>query len=96
MKLQENDMIIVKRFLDKDGHVRQLPVKQKTLILVLAYLAQAFEHNKIYSEGEVNAIIQDNCTVDHFLTRRSLIDLGFLGRKMDGSEYWRMEEALPV
>jgi len=78
--------VIVKRFLDADGRIKEMPVKQPKLIEVLSWLATAFEPDRRYSEKEVNEIIQqfhpDYCTL-----RRALIDYRKLTRA--NNTYWR-------
>lgn len=77
-------------FLDGEGRVTQLPVRQKTKLLVLEYLAEKFAAGKDYTEKEVNAILTDWHTFnDYFLLRRELIDFKFLFRTRDGSRYWK-------
>lgn len=55
---------------------------------MLAYISEAFEYGRMYSEREVNLIISD--FHDDFCTiRRDMISEGLLGRSSVG--YWRME-----
>ena len=81
-------------FLDGEGKIRQLPVPGRTKMPVLAYLARKFEPEKIYSEKEVNAVIDEWHTFgDYFILRRLLVDQGFMARKADGSAYWLLQKA---
>jgi len=76
-------------FLDDEGRIKQYPAAAKKKILVVEYLAGKFEEDRIYSEKEVNSIINKWHTFgDYFLLRRMLIEYGFMGRKPNGSEYW--------
>lgn len=79
-------------FLDEDGKIRQLPASARTRRLILVYLADKFTAGKTYSEKEVNARIDAWHTFeDYFILRRLLVDCGFMGRKTDGSAYWRLQ-----
>ena len=83
------EKINISAFLDKEGKIVQIPVPYKKKITVLAYLSCKFEEDRIYSEKEVNAMI--NCWHtfgDYFILRRLLVDYKFLDRKQDGSAYW--------
>ncbi len=76
-------------FLDADGKIKQLPVPNRTKIPVLEYLTGKFETGRIYTEKEVNAIIDSWHTFgDYFILRRLLIDYGMMERVADGSRYW--------
>ena len=83
---------IVLRFLEGE-RIRQLPVKGAHKLLMLEYLASKFEIGMEYTEGQVNAIIDDWHTFgDYFILRRGLIDSGLLKRLPNGSKYWRDTE----
>lgn len=83
---------IVLRFL-KGERIGQLPAKRAHRLLVLKYLASKFEIGKEYTEGQVNAIIDDWHTFgDYFILRRELVDNGLLRRLPNGSIYWRETE----
>ncbi len=76
-------------FLDDAGKIVQIPVPNRTKIPVLAYLASKFEEDRIYSEKEVNGIIDAWHTFgDYFILRRLLIDYKFLDRTPSGAKYW--------
>ena len=76
-------------FLNNEGKIVQIPVVSNKKIPVLAYLAGKFEEDRIYSEKEVNAIIDSWHTFgDYFILRRLLVDYKFLERKPDGTAYW--------
>ena len=76
-------------FLDDAGKIVQIPVPNRTKIPILAYLASKFEEDRIYSEKEVNGIIDAWHTFgDYFILRRLLIDYKFLDRTPNGAKYW--------
>ena len=76
-------------FLDDVGKITQIPVPNRTKIPVLTYLASKFEEDRIYSEKEVNKMINAWHTFgDYFILRRLLIDHKFLERTPNGAKYW--------
>ncbi|MDF2630108.1 MAG: hypothetical protein K0R39_3939 [Symbiobacteriaceae bacterium] len=78
---------VMRNFIDADGRLRQIPVKQAKLQVVLAHLAAQFEPGVRYPERQVNETLkrfhEDFCTL-----RRNLVDYRYLGRA-DG-DYWRL------
>lgn len=79
----------LKNFMDSDGKLRQLPRKMKLRKIAYSYLASKFKHGQIYSEKEVNAILNEYHTFgDWALLRREMYDSLYLDRKSDGSQYW--------
>ncbi|AOT69654.1 DUF2087 domain-containing protein [Geosporobacter ferrireducens] len=76
-------------FLDDTGKIVQIPVPNRTKIPVLSYLTSKFENDRIYSEKEINEIIDRWHTFgDYFILRRLLIDHRFLERTPNGANYW--------
>lgn len=68
------------------------PSKHKNQMDALLYLADQFEQGKIYTEKEVNELLERFHTFeDPALLRRELYEKGLLGRKHDGSEYWKAD-----
>ncbi len=62
--------------------------------MLLTSVVFAFEHDKIYSEQQVNALIQiwisqfgTSLTIDHVTLRRYLVDEGILIRDQFGTRY---------
>ena len=85
--------ISISAFLDETGKIKQLPVPNRTKMPVLAYLAEKFEEDRIYTEKEINMIIDEWHTFgDYFILRRLLVDYGFLARRADGSAYWTIQQ----
>lgn len=85
----------LKNYLDDMGRLKLYPSKRKYKILALIFLASKFEKGIIYSEKEINEIL-DNAHAfnDRCLIRRELFNKGFLGRLNDCSKYW-LEEKQP-
>lgn len=85
----------LKNYLDNMGRLKQYPSKKKYKILALMLMASKFEKGVIYTEKQVNEILDNAHTFnDRCLIRRELFNKGFLGRVGDCSKYW-MEEKQP-
>ena len=83
--------INIEPFVNSKGQLTKLPQKQKVRQALLFYLAGKFEPERIYTEREINTVCEEWHTFgDYFLLRRELVEHGLLGRKRDGSEYWRV------
>ena len=69
------------------GKLKSIPVQRKKERVILEFLAEKFEFDRIYTEREVNLIIAD--FHDDFCTlRRDMISEKLLDRNRDG--YWRV------
>lgn len=89
----EEMMMVVQKYLSKEGKITQYPAKKSLRPYVLAFLAGKFDSDRKYTEKEVNAIIQDSITFsDHELIRREMIIYHQLDRLRDGSAYWVAEQ----
>ncbi len=77
---------VVSNFLDADGRLHTIPTKRSKLLVVLDFLAQAFEPGLRYPESRVNEIL-DEFHPDHAALRRYLVENGFLDRA--DNHYWR-------
>lgn len=74
-----------------DGKLRTFNLQEKHRYIVLNEIVKKFVVGKIYTEKEVNALIKEVFD-DHTFVRRYLVMYHFLGRKTDGSAYWRKVE----
>lgn len=87
------DYSALKNHMDAEGRLKTWPSagKHKALQgLALQFLAEKFEVGRVYTEKEVNAILNQHHTFeDHALLRRELFEAGLLNRQKDGSQYWR-------
>jgi ArsR family transcriptional regulator len=70
----------------RDGRLTVMPAKRKSRLLVLAIVAGCFDEERIYSENEVNQMLQ-RFHDDFCYLRRELVDEGFLERSRSGLEY---------
>jgi len=64
--------------------------KEEKRQLILKTIVMQFEKDKIYSNKEVDSILEQIYR-DYATIRRSLIDYGFMGRTSDCREYWRKQ-----
>ena len=78
-----------------DGPLSIFPTREKRRLILLRQIITRFDSDRVYSEKEVNAILE-KVYHDHVTIRRLLIDYGFLARRIDGSEYWRKPPASEI
>lgn len=80
----------LKHFLDEEGRLVQMPVKRKKKLAFLALMAEKFEHDRIYTEQQINEILNTWHTYGDPVTwRRELVEHGILSRDPAGSRYER-------
>jgi len=81
----------LKGYLDKDGKFSKLPGKRqkRKLDAMIAALAIKFRQEGIYSEQEINTILNRHHSFNDPATlRRLLIGSGYMDRSIDGRQYW--------
>ena len=84
------NIISIDRLLDDLGLVTRWPKKPSQKQMVIEHISSKFELDKVYSEKEINLILdQIHSFNDTPLLRRELVGRGFLSRKDDGSQYWK-------
>lgn len=87
----ENEKILARYFkYGLDGPIKTFDMKEKSKLVVLRQIAKRFEAGRIYTEKEVNDILE-NTYSDFATLRRYLIEYGFMDRRPDGSQYWLKE-----
>jgi hypothetical protein len=78
--------------MDEQGRVQRWPTgkgKRAVQAAIMDYLASKFESDRIYHEREVNDLLnQWHMFEDWAMLRRELFSRGYLGRKLDGTQYW--------
>lgn len=84
------DRKVLKDYLREDGTIEKLPTNRRKLDVILRYISERFDFGKIYTEKQINAVI-GALNEDISGLRRDLISVGYLERKRDGSEYWRVK-----
>jgi DNA-binding HxlR family transcriptional regulator len=83
------DRQILKTYLAEDGTLTKVPSTRRKLEVILRFIAEKFEYDRVYTEKEVNAVITA-LNPDVSGLRRDLISARLLGREQDGSAYWRI------
>ena len=84
-------MINIKPFLDGEGRIAAWPSRNAKKLAVLLYMSEKFELGRVYTEREVNALIEQWETIgDLFLLRRGMVDAGYMSRTTNGSAYRRV------
>ena len=74
---------------DQQGRIIRWPKKKAEKLAVLRYINSKFEVGRIYSESEVNQLIDKwHNFCDYALVRREMYNQCLLERKPDGKEYW--------
>lgn len=86
------DKMGIERLLDGQGRLSALPKRPAMRLVALRWLLSLFAQGRIYTEGEVNALLVDrSATGDYALLRRELCESGLLSRTKTGSRYWRSD-----
>ncbi|MNP33286.1 hypothetical protein D3C76_1265170 [compost metagenome] len=75
--------------LGTDGPLSRYPSRSGPLKLALDVIAERFVYGEMYTEQQINDLLEPVYN-DYALLRRSLVDYGYLERKKDGSQYWRL------
>lgn len=86
--LEEFERQVLSNYLLADGAIKELPVQEKKFLVILRYVLSHIEQTRRYTEKELNALLfrfhSDVATL-----RRAMVDLHWLERTVNGSEYWR-------
>ncbi len=91
----DREQLIRFRLLDADGRLARWPTKAPQRRLALRFLFDRFAPDRVYTESEVNEILnQAHAFQDWSLLRRELVDHRFLQRDPAGREY-RVTERRP-
>ncbi len=82
----------LRRLTDASGLIIAYPAAESDRVVVLRLLAGRIVPQQVYSEHEINALIQQHvhpAAADHVTVRRDLIDYQFIRRTDGGARYWR-------
>lgn len=78
----------ISQFLDSDGRLTALPSKHKKKLIALWYLAEKVQPNVIYTERQINDLLNQWTTFgDPATLRREMFDRYLLNRTPDCREY---------
>ena len=81
----------LKGYLGEDGRFYRFPGKRQKKLqkLLFQFLSEKFKRGMIYSEPEVNEILNTyHSFEDPASLRRLMFGMGLLERTKDGREYW--------
>lgn len=81
---------ILETFFDENGHLKEIPAREKRKVVILRKIAENFKPGTKYTETEVNRILK-RINDDFPYIRRLMIEYGFLERTSDCSGYWVKE-----
>jgi predicted transcriptional regulator len=85
------DQKVLSDYSTPDGQLKTIPAQRKKLDVILRHVGQAFTPEVIYSESEVNLILE-KFHEDTATLRRELIGMGLLERSSGGRKYWLTEQ----
>jgi predicted transcriptional regulator len=88
--LDAYDRKVMATFVDSDGRINAIPKQEKKYLVLLHYVAKAFQPGVRYSEKQVNEALA-RFHPDTALLRRNLVDYHLMGREKDGEAYWILE-----
>lgn len=90
VNLASYDQKVLKAFMTPDGKLKNFPMQQKKLEVILRHVVQSFGPGVLYTEKQVNEILS-RFNEDTARLRRYLIDFRLMQREGDGRSYWRIE-----
>ena len=80
------------KLINEFNEIIRWPKKQLEKNIIISWLAEKFKFDMMYSEKEVNKIIDYYHSFDDIaLLRRELVSKKYLERKNDGSKYWKIK-----
>ena len=79
---------VMKSFVDTDGRIIAFPAQEKKFLVLLRYVANAFEPGRRYPEKEVNEILK-SYNEDTASLRRGMVEFHLMEREGGGGAYWR-------
>lgn len=85
------DQKVIRNYTNPDGTLKSIPNQMKKLLAVLRYVIKDFQIGKVYSEKEVNAMLE-KYHEDYAQLRRELVEFKFMAREGGGGSYWLLEQ----
>ncbi len=91
------ELSMIAPFLDGQGCLTALPAKNKKKLVALWYLAQKLQPGRVYTESEINDLLDEWTTFhDPATLRRELYNKHLLDRTADCKSYWKEAEVPSV
>lgn len=86
----EDYLLDIKPFLNNDGLLIAFPAKHKKKLIALWYLSTKVKKDAVYSESEINALLNEWTTFhDPATLRRELYNKNLINRTPDCRKYWK-------
>jgi predicted transcriptional regulator len=82
------DRKVLSAFVNAQGQITSFPAQEKKYLVILRYVAQAFDPGVRYSEKQVNEILL-RFNKDTASLRRGMIEHHLMEREGGGGQYWR-------
>ena len=80
------------KLINEFNEIIRWPKKQLEKDITISWLSEKFKFDILYSEKEVNKIIDQSHSFDDIaLLRRELVSKKYLERMDDGSKYWKIK-----
>lgn len=92
----DQDASALRRLTDSSGLIIAYPAAVSDRLAVLRALAARITPGQVYTEHEINQLIQKHVhpdAVDHVTMRRDLIDYQLIQRTDRGTRYWRIADS---
>lgn len=92
----ESDASVLRRLTDATGLILAYPAAVSDRLVLLRALAARMADGQVYTEHQINELIQRHVhpdAVDHVTLRRDLVDYQLIQRTDRGTRYWRSAES---
>lgn len=92
----DDDAGVLRRLTDSSGLIIAYPAAVSDRLVILRALAARITLGQVYTEHEINQLIQQHVhpdAVDHVTLRRDLIDYQLIQRTDRGTRYWRVADS---
>jgi len=87
-RIADFDRHVLVHYVLADGAIKEMPMQDKKLLVLLRYVCDHIEPGRRYTEKQINARLALFHT-DVAALRRYLVDFKFMQRTATGSDYWR-------
>jgi hypothetical protein len=92
----DDDASVLRRLTDASGLIIAYPAAAADRLVILRALAARITLGQVYTEHEMNQLIQQHVhpdAIDHVTLRRDLIDYQLIQRTDRGTRYWRIADS---
>jgi biotin operon repressor len=92
INLDAYDQKVIRNYTNEDGTLKSIPNQMKKLLAVLRDVSKDFQSGIVYSEKEVNAILE-KYHQDYAQLRRELVEFKLMAREGGGGSYWLLDQS---